>query len=254
MPTVLTSDFIPNCKEEIATPDVVRNHKHVARFAKYFNELDEHAEVLILVGRNCGEAMATRCNGYRAPFAQNTPLGWALVGITCLSSLRSSTATVLKSVTSSHTPEHVSARMMFSTVGSKFDSTDLFLQYPDDELPGPSKDDLHFMAKTIPNIVVNEQGCISMPLPFRDENMRFPDNRSPVFHRTRNTLNKLKLEPDKVTQCVRNMQKNILNGHVEEIPSSDLVATPGRCWYLPVFTVAHPKTGKLRIVFDSAAS
>ena len=256
LPSVLTSDFIPNCKEEIATPDIVSQHKHISYLAKKFSPIHEQAEVLLLVGRNCGPAMRTVCHGFKSPYAHNTPLGWALVGVTCPTTNHYATSTVLKSVIRLDTPSHMHAEPVFPLKERHHPRLpDIFSQSPDDEKPGPSKDDALFMDKVIQHIHVNKTGCITMPLPFRKDNVSLPDNKSPVFYRTRNTLSKLKGDPEKLRQCINNMQKNIDQGHVEEVSSMDTDDVPARkCWYLPVFVVVHPRSGKVRIVYDSAAT
>ena len=255
LPPVLTSNFIPDCKEEIATPETVALHRHIAHLSRNFAAYDQRAEVLLLIGRNCGPAMATRCHGYKAPFAHQTPVGWALVGATCLNESTSKASTILKSITKVSSHEHFHAEPLLPKREFSKVTADPFHQFPDDELFGYSKEDSLFMRKIIPNIKVTKNGSVAMPLPLRNDDESFPDNRLPVFHRTKNTLNKLKLDPDKLDQCIKNMQKNIDDGHIEEISQSCLKPTiSGRCWYLPVFPVTHPKKGKVRIVYDSAAS
>ena len=83
LPPVYTNEFIPNYKNEAASPSIVSAHKHIAYLAKNFNELNESCEVLVLIGRDCGAAMSTKCFGFKAPYAHHTPLGWALVGQAC---------------------------------------------------------------------------------------------------------------------------------------------------------------------------
>ena len=84
LPPMVVNDCIINNKREIATPEIVKHHSHVAHLSKYFQPIDESAEIVLLLGRDCGKAMQTRCFGHKAPFAHHTSLGWALVGETCL--------------------------------------------------------------------------------------------------------------------------------------------------------------------------
>ena len=52
IPVVSTNPFIPDCKSEIATPDLVRCHPNIRHFAKYFSDFDSKADVLLLLGRD----------------------------------------------------------------------------------------------------------------------------------------------------------------------------------------------------------
>ena len=59
IPVALTCDGgIQDTRSDIATPEIARLHPHVAHVAKYFTEYDADAEVMILIGRDCGVAMA----------------------------------------------------------------------------------------------------------------------------------------------------------------------------------------------------
>ena len=256
MPTVMTNEFIPNCKGEVATPDIVTQHKHIAHLAHNFTPLDELSDVLILLGRDCGAAMATQCFGYRAPYAHRTPLGWALVGNSCLSHGPSEINTVLKVQSVRSMFEHVSAVEIFPKKELVREVlADPFAEAPDDELPGPSKEDIQFMHKVISSIQVNEEGNITMPLPFKNDGFTFPNNRTPVYHRMVNTLNKMKGDPQKLSKCLESMKNNLDAGHVERVPPDELQPKiPGSVWYIPLFCVTHPKKDKIRLVFDSTAS
>jgi len=110
IPPIVTTDCIPDCKSEVATPQDVMQHKHIAHLSKYFPPYDSNAEVLLLLGRDCSAAMATDCVARRAPYAHRTPVGWALVGIVCKSKHpQSSTNTVLKVQMNYSSYEHMEA-------------------------------------------------------------------------------------------------------------------------------------------------
>ena len=82
-PPINTSEYIPQCQNEVATPKVVSSNKYIAHYASNFSEFDSNARVLLLLGRDSGNVMGTRCYGAVTPFVHNTALGWCLVGITC---------------------------------------------------------------------------------------------------------------------------------------------------------------------------
>lgn len=83
LPKLLTNDFLPDSKNEVATPKIVMQHTNIAHLAGNFQELDPEADVLLLLGRDCSDVMYTRCYDLRSPFAHHTALGWAVVGPVC---------------------------------------------------------------------------------------------------------------------------------------------------------------------------
>lgn len=242
LPTVITNKFIPDCKGEVATLHVVSQISHIRHLAKNFVQFDENADVLLLIGRDCGELMSTKCFGYKSPYAHRTPIGWALVGSVCKANYRQVSST-----------EHWSLCPSVPDKPKVSIYNDSFAAHPDDELPGLSQDDVKFIHKISSNIRVNDEGNITMPLPFRQDDVKLPDNRSPVYCRMRTTLAKIKRDPNQLQQCITSMEANIKAKHIEEVPPQSN-STPGKVWYIPVFAVTHPKKGKIRIVWDSKAS
>ena len=81
-----------------------------------------------------------------------------------------------------------------------------------------------------------------------------PNNRQAVFSRSKSTLERLSKDTQKVEDCTSVMQKYIDLKHVEAVPIDEQDPKhPGKCWWVPVFPVTHPKKKKSRIVFDSSA-
>ena len=153
LPPVYTNEFIPNCKKEVASPSIVSQHNHIAHLSKNFTNPESNCDVLVLVGRDCGAAMSTKCFGFKAPYAHHT-LGWALVGETCPnanSSVLKSSVSVLKSCT--YDP-HMSAspRFLEKTEICSPNVLDIFCEKPDDELPGISKNEEKFLSILQDNI------------------------------------------------------------------------------------------------------
>ncbi|KAA0189314.1 hypothetical protein HAZT_HAZT000503 [Hyalella azteca] len=66
-------------------------------------------------------------------------------------------------------------------------------------------------------------------------------------------MNRLRVDPDKLQQCVISMGKNIDLGLIEKVPLDEQTPPEGKAWWIPVLPVTHPKRGKVRIVFDSSA-
>ena len=250
LPDMFTNNFIPDCRQEVASPQIVRAHGHVARFAKNFPKIDFNAEVSLLIGRDCSQAMKTQCFGYKPPFVHHTAVGWALVGSVCKGSASDNNVVLKTNITR----EHFLSTTRFLNK-EELTLSPVFNERSDDELLGESKEDQHFLSIVSEGIHINEKGHITMPLPFRENSAPLPDNRAVVFNRSINTLSKLKRDERKSGQVVKAMQKTLDSGFVEPIPPEEIIPSDTkRCWYIPVFPVFQPKKNKVRLVYDSSAT
>ena len=88
----------------------------------------------------------------------------------------------------------------------------------DDELLGLSQDEMKFDNILKAGTCVNNTSNIEMPLPFRNLNQVMPDNKKPVYARTRNTLKRLALNEDRLKECCSVMGKYLEKNHVEQVP------------------------------------
>ena len=82
LPELYEAEFIPNCKDEIATKELVSQlaNPNVRQFKDKFLSLKKNAQVYLLLGRNNPKLISTRTYTDTAPVVHKTPLGWALVG------------------------------------------------------------------------------------------------------------------------------------------------------------------------------
>ena len=251
LPPVVTNQFIPNCIEEVATPEVVDSHPQVKRFSKFFPPRDDSVSVMILLGRDTEDLMNTNCLTNKAPFVHKTNLGYALVGSTDKSNFKSN-FNVFK------TAEHFQMVEMVPVPTIEFlsdrDACNSLRRLPDDELQGKSRENIRFDSIMESGTHINGSSNVEMPLPFQNEDQLMPDNRKPVYMRTKNTLSRLALDPAKLEQCRQTMGKYIAANHVEPIPRGQEDPEDGKGWWLPVFPVTQAKKSKTRLVFDSSAS
>jgi hypothetical protein len=56
------------------------------------------------------------------------------------------------------------------------DNPDPFIQLPDDEQPGLSKEDIQFLDLMDERLCVNDEGFLQFPLPLKDRNAQLPNN------------------------------------------------------------------------------
>ena len=118
-----------------------------------------------------------------------------------------------------------------------------------------SQEETQFINIVSKHIDTDERGNLVMPSSFKSGRPSMPNNSKAVFMRTKNTLDRLKKNEQKMTECLKCMQDSINAKHVEEIPKKDFeLEEPGKGWWLPIFPVTHPKKQKTRLVFDSSAT
>ncbi|XP_018018481.1 uncharacterized protein LOC108675002 [Hyalella azteca] len=253
IPEALSTPSLSDTRHEAATPQIAKLHPHTAHLAHLFPPRHPEAEVLLLIGRNCGRAMSTEsltpgCE----PYVHKTPLGYALVGHTCIKEqLPTPAFTVLATRVDTRNSNSVSVKYRFPSKLPDGSLADSFARNAEDDLQGLSRDDRTFLSLMAENVRTTPEGHIELPLPIRDQNL--PDNKIAVFHRSKNTLNKLKSQDSKLKSCLEAMRKNIEAGFVEKVPPTQLDPPSGRSWYLPIFCVDQPKKSKVRLVYDASA-
>ena len=251
LPPAFTNETIPDSKHEVATPAYVRKIKSIKSYAHNFLPLDKNAETLILIGRNCGDAMKTQCIGDKAPFLHHTSLGWAVVGSAC----DVSTAYNSKVYRTSISHEHFTVkRTLQMSEADKLSQTKLnvFQEFSDDNVDSLSEEDEQFLQIMNKNVELNENGNIAVPLPFKNDAV-MPSNKEAVYQRTSNTLKRLKQCPDKLEQCQQSIKKSLEAGHIEKVPECEQLPEDGSAWWVPIFPVTHPKKKKVRLVYDASA-
>ncbi|XP_061170421.1 uncharacterized protein LOC133179742 [Saccostrea echinata] len=258
LPTVIECEHIPNDREEIPTSDVAASYPHLADIARHFTPLDEDAQILLLIGRDLLEAhyvLDQRIGPENSPLAQRLPLGWTMIGETCLGGahepktiqvnktyiLSNGRASLLKPCQNEFNLKERSSDNFGQSV---FDRTDA------DEKPGLSSEDRKFLEIMDQNFTRDVDGFWTAPLPFRQDRERLPNNITQALKRAKSLHISMERDPIKKRHMFEFMS-NILDKHAELAPP---VSDGKEYWYLPVFGVYHPrKPDKIRGVFDSSA-
>ena len=87
-----------------------------------------------------------------------------------------------------------------------------------------------------------------LPIPFRRENVMFPNNRVQAVQRLKWLKKRLERNPEEHKDYLNFMKEMFQKGYAVK---ADNTPKEGKCWYLPHYPVYHPKKpGKVRIVFD----
>lgn len=126
----------------MATPETVA--AHISHLSRKFPGVDDQAEVLLLVGADCGEAIDAHQVIWGTPSICSPD--WAMVGPVCPKRHRS-TPRILKSMSIlACADEHVSAKIVHEKVRPSFPpSSNPFLATVDDHMPWPSREDRLFV-------------------------------------------------------------------------------------------------------------
>ena len=271
LPKPTECDEIPNNREEIPTLQVARAHPHLQQISDEIPELDEQAEILLLIGRDVSplHKVHESPNGSRnAPWGQRLDLGWVVLGNTCLNGAHKPEQISTCKTQVLHTsrpslfvpcPNHFHVKFDTNTdtpfVNREFDDSlarDVFIRTPQDK-PGTSAEDRRFMEIMENGMTKYEKGSWEAPLHFRHEIRELPSSRDYAMKRLKSTCRTLAKKPSMKVQNFDFMQKIFDLGHAEVVPTENLKPDEP-CWYLPHFGIYHPKKpDKIRVLFDSAA-
>ena len=267
LPVVTECDVIPDNRNEIPTPDITRHYPHLQNLESRIPPLDDDAQIMLLVGRDLLKAhhvLDQRIGSDSAPYAQKLPLGWTIVGESCLRrchpSINSFKTNILKCGRPSFLdpcPNYIEIKeKMVPFAGSRRTTSSnigqgVFTKTPDDEKISLSRDDRDFLAIMDDGFVRGENGNWVAPLPFRQNRPRLENNLTQALQRARSLQRSLLKNTVKAQQFTDFMQKMLENGHAERAPH---LTDDEECWFLPIFAVYHPrKPGQARVVFDSSA-
>ena len=83
VPFALSCAGLLDTRRDAATPDTLRAHASLAKYAARFPYFDPSAHTMVLLGRNCGVVMGTKLLNDSEPYLYETPLGLSLVGSVC---------------------------------------------------------------------------------------------------------------------------------------------------------------------------
>ena len=246
IPEALSCSNLADTTQEVASPELVRSHRLISQFADYFPEFQPETPVLLIIGRNCGRAMATQCLTTVEPYVHKTPLGYSLVGN--VGGVKPPNDEVRVYQTNLERDHPVEIKYNFTKKPTE--AFDTYATYPDDEHPGLSYEDKVFMSEMVSKININSNNNIELPLPLRTTDL--PQNKVQVFQRTKKTLQNLQKNQEKLQHCLNSVEKNIQKGYVEPVPPDEIDNPTHQTWYLPIFPVEN-KNRAPRLVYDASA-
>ena len=256
IPLLIECNDIPSNRDEIPAPDIIRQHPHLVDIASLIPQIDPEADILLLIGRDCPSAhhVFSQCVGpVNGPFAQETSLGWTVIGDVCLNGAHlPSQVSVLKT-----SFLHDGRPSLLEPCDNSFkliemgNEDSIFLKTKRDDKRGLSVEDREFLRLMNQEFRRDFNGRWVAPLPFSDNKSLLKNNRAYVLNRMRSLDKCLRKQPEKRAQMVEFMENIFECGHAEVAP---VLASDDKCWYLPLFGIYHPKKpDRIRVVFDSSA-
>ncbi|XP_048734152.2 uncharacterized protein LOC125650167 [Ostrea edulis] len=264
LPPVIECDNMPNDRSEIPTPEVARCYRHLHHIARHIPELEQSAEISLLVGRDLPEVHHVKSQAIgprQTPFAQELPLGWVIIGEVCLGRFHASrTIQVSKTCLSKDIRQTIlqpcentlNIKEIHDSLSREKFGTDssIFVKTRDDDKIGLSIDDREFLAIMDISFRKDGNGHWTAPLPFKEQRPILPNNKVLALKRAHSLDVSLKKNPTKRDHMVTFMKGVIDRGAAEVAPP---ISEGKECWYLPLFGVYHPKKpDKIRGVFDSS--
>ena len=95
-------------------------------------------------------------------------------------------------------------------------------------------------------------GHYILPIPFKEEDQRFPNNIKGIDERMSSLRRKLLKDDGLRLRYDREIKDFLRDGHAELVPANEINGMPGRTWLLPIFDVKNPfKPEKFRLIHDA---
>ncbi|XP_032416531.1 uncharacterized protein LOC116718567 isoform X6 [Xiphophorus hellerii] len=116
-----------------------------------------------------------------------------------------------------------------------------------------SREDIKFM-NIMNNSAQLKNGHYCVDLPFKSESSVLPINRCVAEQRLLSLKRKFNMNSTFKKDYIAFMNDMLCNGYAEIVPDDQLMGNEGKVWYIPHHGVYHPRKGKLRVVFDCAAT
>ena len=275
-----TQDQIPADHSNIATPEVAIQWQHLNCIANQLH-YSPNIEIGMLIGRNVPTAFQPIQVIYgkeNEPWAERYKFGWTIIGPVCLDNPRpdescednKTTVNKISVVTEARETDRILEGVPhFTSTRKPVENIATLSQSKDVTTPQQIKDmmqldyievhhgrsirgtetvesieDQRFNSTLEEGIHVNDKGNWEMPLPFKTDEVKLPDNRSQCIKRLLSLKTKLLKKEQVRKDYTQFMQKIFDRGHATRVPETELKTAPGKVWYLPHFEVYHPKKAR----------
>lgn len=244
---IVTRRLPSTLKDSVASAQDTTQWSHLAGIEP-LNTYD--GEVQLLIGLDVPQALTpleVRAGGNGEPFAIRTLLGWTISGPVQPSTEmedRPNDAGCVAIV------DHKSQETRLEEQVRQFWELDTSYLMEEIVLSVEDKRVMDLWSGTLTRV----KGHYQLPIPFRQNPPKLPDNKSLALRRLEGLKRRLLRDPSLRRRYAREMQLLLDEGYAELVPTNELHSRPHMTWYLPHHPVLNPnKPDKVRIVFDCAA-
>ncbi|XP_071476662.1 uncharacterized protein [Diadema antillarum] len=238
LPTVYTRKSLNISTANVARAEDIDSYRHLS-------DLDfpcvHPVNVELLIGQDVPEAvmpLEVRSGGPGEPYATKTALGWALQG-------------PLKTGEKGDVCAHFISNTALEEQVKRFWTLESTESLCSNEKAMSVNDKR--VLKVWNDTVSMSHGHYELPIPFKEEPVKLPDNRHVALCRLESLRKKLQSNVQLHQKYSCEVAALLEKGYAEEVRYEDANAR-GPVWYLPHHGVLNPnKPDKLRIVFDCAS-
>ena len=238
---VYARDSLPIDSHNRVTMSETARWSHLKGLPLHHSPIDE---VMLMIGQDYPDALvplATVPGGKGEPYAVRTRLGWTVNGPVNTSETRGEQQAFFI-----QSERHERLDRQVERVW-KLESSELY----DDSRAMTVQDKLATTGweKT----ATYEDWHYTLPIPFRHEEPRLPDNRQMAELRLKSLQGKLEKNPELSKRYAEGMEDSMIKGYAIEAALSEAEHQDGEGWYLPHHTVVNPDKKKPQMVSDCAA-
>ena len=266
LPKTYTKEDISAIEVDVQSPELTRRWKNLNRVAEFMPSKLHGAKVGLLIGSNCPKALEpmdipASANG--GPYALKTFAGWAIVGPLHMTNTEQQKVDCNRiaafEVGSEKLLGHhfaiedkVKEIIVPLTLNKMFELD--FHERFDEKNRQYSQEDKKFLKIVHQGIRRTDDNHYEIPLPFRSDDVCFPDNREQVLQRACWLTRKFTRNSKFYEDYVNFMNDIIRKGFARKVPEDRVPAKSGQLWYIPHHGEYHPwKPNKIRVVFDCSA-
>ncbi len=117
------------------------------------------------------------------------------------------------------------------------------LEFPEthyEEKKEMSQDDKRFM-EIVSDQVVKIDGHYSLPLPFRNDDVKMTNNREMAFQRAKGLVKRMKRDENYHREYTEFTEKLLLNDYAEKVSAEQVHIEEGNVWFIPHHGVYHKR-------------
>ena len=258
LPSMYGRDDIPSDISQVGTKETTLNHSHLHQIQHQVPSLQD-CGIGILIGCDCSIVMTPLRVIPGSPLAQETCLGWSIVG----SDERVSTKTMQLRTQATNdglnqsddlkdkvvVTHHISKRDEFNHIAKLLES-DFKEDRGCDQVV--SQEDLMFLNIVRDSMHKNEEGFYESKLPLKDRNTVLPNNIAVAAKRLEYLKTRLVKNQQYCKDYTKFMTDVLVEGDAEVVPKEDM--DNRNSYYIPHHGIYHrKKPEKIRVVFDCSS-